>query len=156
MRRRLLLCILLAGCRAQPDDLSQRDGSGKGLVVDKLNEAVYQVLSSEEFREIDGSKFYGPGANQGGAKYYVSTLPRDRVLELLSEAIDPFVEGQPWADDYGQYHGAFNLKEDRTMQFAIGVSYLKPKARVFESSPEIVNNYESDIVYTPPYRWKGP
>ncbi|WP_146160771.1 hypothetical protein [Deinococcus arcticus] len=156
MKKLLIMCCFLTACRTQPAETVQPTGDKTKMMVDQLNEAVYGVLSGDQFKEIDGETFYGKGASKNGSRAYVSKLSRDEVLELLSNAIEPYVESQPWGDDYGQYHGSFQLKDAENMRFGLGISYLKPKEETFKSAPDILKNYDSDIVYTPPFEWNEP
>ncbi|WP_146160775.1 hypothetical protein [Deinococcus arcticus] len=153
LKKLLIMCCVLTACRTQPAETVQPTGGHTKMMVDQLNEAVYDVLSGDQFKEIDGEKFYGKGASRGGSRSHVSKLSRDEVLALLSNAMEPSIESQAWGDDYGQYHVSFQLNDAENMRFGIGISSLKSKQETFKSATELLRNYDSDIVYTPPFEW---
>lgn len=156
MKRLVLLALVLAACRPAPTETLQQTKGSAPLTAEQLNQLILDRLSQSDFTAIDRVKFYGPDADAGGTRSYVSKLSRDEVVGILSDLIEPHVVDLRWADDYGQYHGGFRPKSDPRMVLGLATSLVKMKTDTFKSAPEILKTYQSDVLYTPPSIWEEP
>ncbi len=147
MKRLLLAVVLLCGCDTKTTNSQKGDSM---LSPQDVNALILDRLSQQDFKEIDGVLYYGKGADRGGTRMFVSTMTRDEVVAALNAVIEPHVTELAWGDDYGQYHGAFTVKGTSDQVFGLGVSSLKAKTDTFRNAPDILRDYETDIVYTPP------
>ncbi|MBZ9715821.1 hypothetical protein [Deinococcus multiflagellatus] len=150
------MTALLSACQPGPAE-SRADALKPALLSpEQLNQLILDRLSQSDFKEIDGARFYGRGAEEDGSRDYASKLSRDEVLGILSDLIEPHVVELRWADDYGQYHGGFRVKSDPRMVLGLSTSLVKMKTDTFKDAPEILKTYQSDVLYTPPSVWEEP
>lgn len=150
----ILLSTLLSGCKIQMNSTEDNfNKMNKNTTAEEINKKILERFSQADFKPIDGQKIFGPDIAGSHSNYYVTKLSREEVLGIFSEIIDPYVQDQNWGDDYGQLHGSFKLKNDPKMRFGIGISFLKMKPEDFKDYPDILKNYQTDIVYTQPYEW---
>lgn len=152
MKRYALFLIALTACTGPAQQASTTPTGERMTPAEQLHAALTARLQQSDFQQIDG------GGPIGGVQslYYVTTKSREEVLEILTPVIEPYTRDVPWTEDYGQYHIGLSLKDQPDMRFGIGISFVKPKTDTYKNQPDILKNYETDIVYTPPYEWNEP
>ncbi|WP_189070375.1 hypothetical protein [Deinococcus radiotolerans] len=115
---------------------------------DQLNQTILSRLTRPDFKEVDGGTIYGL---QGGhSRLFVTALPRDEVVQMLSGLLDHQVTSQPWAEDYGQVHGSFAVKSDPRLVLGLAASDLAPKRADYAAFPELLKTYVTEVLYSPP------
>ena len=114
---------------------------------DELNQTILTRLTRPDFKEVDGGKIYGL---QERSRLFVTALPRDEVVRVLSGLLDGQVTSQPWAEDYGQVHGSFAVKSDPRMVLGLAASEIAPKREDYAAFPELLKQYTTEVLYSPP------
>lgn len=114
---------------------------------DELNQTILTRLTRPDFKEVDGGKIYGL---QEHSQLFVTALPRDEVVQVLSGLLDGQVTSQPWAEDYGQVHGSFAVKSDPRMVLGLAASEIAPKREDYAAFPELLKQYTTEVLYSPP------
>ena len=113
----------------------------------ELNQTILTRLTRPDFKEVDGGKIYGL---QERSRLFVTALPRDEVVRVLSGLLDGQVTSQPWAEDYGQVHGSFAVKSDPRMVLGLAASEIAPKREDYAAFPELLKQYTTEVLYSPP------
>ncbi|GGN42688.1 hypothetical protein [Deinococcus daejeonensis] len=152
MKRALLLCVLLVACRPPAPHVQQTKGSMDASQT--LNDQLLAYFSGPDFKAFDAQEIFGPDIQDAHSLGYVTALSREAVQERVAEVIDPFVEDQVWADDYGQLHGSFVFKGQPNRRFGLGISLMGNKQETFKNHPELLKGYQTSIVYVQPYTWE--
>lgn len=115
---------------------------------DQVNQTILTRLQAPDFKEADGGKIYGL---QGGhSRLFVTALPRDEVVELLSSLLDGQVTSQPWAEDYGQVHGSFAVKGDPRWVLGLAASEIATKKEDYAAFPDLLKQYTTEVLYAAP------
>lgn len=113
----------------------------------ELNQTILIRLTRPDFKEVDGGKIYGL---QERSRLFVTALPRDEVVQVLSGLLDGQVTSQPWTEDYGQVHGSFAVKSDPRMVLGLAASEIAPKREDYAAFPELLKQYTTEVLYSPP------
>jgi len=148
----LLLCVFLIACR--PPEAQVQHTKGNMELTERVNQELVAYFSGPEFKAFDAQEVYGPDIQGTHTLGFVSSLSREQVREQVSAIIDPYVEDQVWADDYGQLHGSFVFKGAPDLRFGVGIGILSSDGETFKNHPELLKGYQTDIVYTQPFRWE--
>lgn len=113
----------------------------------ELNQTILIRLTRPDFKEVDGGKIYGL---QERSRLFVTALPRDEVVRVLSGLLDGQVTSQPWAEDYGQVHGSFAVKSDPRWVLGLAASEIAPKKEDYAAFPDLLKQYTTEVLYSPP------
>ncbi|MFT2721072.1 hypothetical protein ACMT4L_13835 [Deinococcus sp. A31D244] len=113
----------------------------------ELNQTILTRLTRPDFKEVDGGKIYGL---QERSRLFVTALPRDEIVQVLSGLLDGQVTSQPWTEDYGQVHGSFAVKSDPRMVLGLAASEIAPKREDYAAFPELLKQYTTEVLYSPP------
>ncbi|WP_147363426.1 hypothetical protein [Deinococcus sp. RM] len=152
MKRALLLCVLVVACRPPaPHGQPTKESENASQTV---NDRLLAYFSGPDFRAFDAQEIFGPDIQDTHSLGYVTTLSREAVQERVAEIIDPFVEDQVWADDYGQLHGSFVFKGTPNRRFGLGISLMDNKEVTFNNHPELLEGYQTSIIYVQPFYWE--